>query len=127
MPTDRYGLDLSTTSAAARDAYVAATELALTLYPGAVAAYDRAIENDPGFALAHAGKAQVLMRGGDVAAARAALTAAKEAVARAALRAAKEAASREPGAGLSERKASHTALFDLAYAGRINAAIDAVQ
>ena len=64
MLTDRYGLALSTASAAARDAYVEAADLALTLYPGAVEAFDRAIAADPGFALAHAGKAQVLMREG---------------------------------------------------------------
>ena len=55
---------LSTTSAAARDAYVEASDLALTFYPGAHEAYDRAIAADPRFALAHAGKAQVLMRQG---------------------------------------------------------------
>src|SRR4051795_4636657 len=109
MMTDRYGLGLSTASAAARDAYVAATDLALTLYPGAVPTYDRAIENDPGFALAYAGKAQILMREGHVAAARTALTAAREAA-----------------AGLSEREASHIAFFDLVFAGRIDAAIGAV-
>jgi len=73
MLADRYGLGLSTGSAVARDAYVQACDLALTLYPGAVESYDRAIANDPGFALAHAGKAQVLMRQGNVAAARTAL------------------------------------------------------
>jgi len=38
----------------------------LTLYPGAIEAFDRALAADPGFALAHAGKAQVLMREGNV-------------------------------------------------------------
>ena len=109
MLTDRYGLALSTASAVARDAYVEASELALIFYPGAVEAYDRAIEHDPGFALAHAGKAQVLLREGNVAAARAALTAAKELA-----------------AGLPEREAGHIAFFDLVLAGRIDAAIDAV-
>ena len=109
MLTDRYGLALSTASAAARDAYVEASELALIFYPGAVEAYDRAIAADPGFALAHAGKAQVLMREGNVAEARAALTAAKELA-----------------AGLPEREAGHIAFFDLVLAGRIDAAIDAV-
>ena len=33
-------------------------DLALTFYPGAAEAYDRAIAADPSFALAHAGKAQ---------------------------------------------------------------------
>ena len=79
MLADRYGLALSTGSAVARDAYVQACDLALTLYPGAVGAYDRAIAHDPGFALAHAGKAQVLMREGNVVAARSALAAAKQA------------------------------------------------
>ena len=78
MLADRYDLPLSTASAAARDAYVEGCDLALTLYPGAVEAFDRAIAADPGFALAHAGKAQVLMREGNVAAARAALAAAKD-------------------------------------------------
>jgi hypothetical protein len=40
MLTDRYGLPLSTGSAAARDAYVEAADLALTFYPGAAEAYD---------------------------------------------------------------------------------------
>ena len=67
MLTDRYGLELSTASTAARDAYVQASDLALTFYPGALEAYDRAIAADPGFAMAHAGKAQVLIRQGDIA------------------------------------------------------------
>jgi tetratricopeptide (TPR) repeat protein len=108
MLTDRYGLSLSTTSAAARDAYVEGYDLALTFYPGATEAYDRAIAADPGFALAYAGKAQALMRQ-DVAAARVALGAAKEVA-----------------AGLSEREASHIALFDLMLAGRTGAAIAAL-
>ena len=73
---DRFGLSLSISSAAARDAYVDASERALTFYPGALPAYDSAIAAEPGFALAHAGKAQVLMREGNVAGARAALGAA---------------------------------------------------
>jgi tetratricopeptide (TPR) repeat protein len=72
MLTDRYDLVLSTASSTAGDAYVQASDLALTFYPGAAEAYDRAIAADPGFALAYAGKAQVLMRLGDVEAARAA-------------------------------------------------------
>jgi tetratricopeptide (TPR) repeat protein len=109
MLTDRYGLALSTASAAARDAYIQASDLALTFYPGAAEAYDRATAADPGFALAHAGEAQVLMRQGDVAAARASLAAAKEAA-----------------TGLSEREASHIGFFDLVFAGRTDAAIAAL-
>lgn len=109
MLADRYDLPLSTASTAARDAYVQGHELALTLYPGAVEAFDRALAADPGFALPHAGKAQVLMREGKAVEARAALAAAKDAA-----------------AGVSAREASHIAFFDLAFAGRTDAAIAAL-
>ena len=78
MLADRYDLALTTAATAARDAYVEGSALTLTLYPGAAEAYERAIAIDPGFALAHAGKALVLIRHGQAAAARAALTSAKE-------------------------------------------------
>ncbi len=109
MLIDLYGLVLTTASAAARDAYVEGCRLALTFYPGAAEAYDRAIAADAGFALAHAGKAQVLLRQGDVAAARAALGAAK-AVASA----------------VSEREASHIGFLDRVLAGETEAAIAAM-
>jgi tetratricopeptide (TPR) repeat protein len=109
MPADRYGLALSARSAAAREAYVEASDLALTLYPGAAEAYDRAIAADPGFALAHAGKAQVLMRQGHVAAARSALAAAKDAA-----------------AGQTDRETSHIAFFELVFGGETNAALAAL-
>ena len=51
MLTDRYGLLVSTTSSAARDAYVEGCEAKLTMYPGAIEAFDRAIAADPSFAL----------------------------------------------------------------------------
>ena len=70
MLADRYDLALSTVSANARDAYVEGADLLLSLYPGAVEAFERAIVADFGFAFAHAGKAQVLLREGKVAAAR---------------------------------------------------------
>ncbi len=78
MLADRYDLAVSTVSEAARDAYVQGCELALTFYPGAIEAFDRATAADPNFSLPHAAKAQVLMREGNVAAARAALVAAKD-------------------------------------------------
>jgi tetratricopeptide (TPR) repeat protein len=59
--------------------------------------------------LAHAGKAQVLLREGDVAAARLALAAAKDVA-----------------AGLPAREASHIAFFDLVFAGRTGDAIAAL-
>jgi tetratricopeptide (TPR) repeat protein len=109
MLADRYDLSLSTASVAARDAYVEGSDLALTLYPGAAEAFDRAIAADPGFAMAHAGKAQVLIREGNVPAARAALAQAKDLA-----------------PGLPPREASHIALFDLMFAGRTDAAIAAL-
>jgi len=109
MSRDRYDLALTTASAAARDAYVQASGLALTFYPGAVEAYDRAVAADPGFALAHAGKAQILMRHGDLAAARAAVASAKDLA-----------------SGVSEREASHIGFFDLVLAGQTEAAIAAL-
>jgi tetratricopeptide (TPR) repeat protein len=109
MLADRYDLALSTTSAAARDAYVQGCDLALTFYPGAIEAFDRAIAADPSFSLAHAARAQVLMREGNVAAARAALAAAKDLP-----------------TGLSAREISHINYFDLAFAGLTDTAIDAL-
>ncbi|MBL6617578.1 MAG: tetratricopeptide repeat protein [Reyranella sp.] len=109
MLSDCYDLPVTTASADARDAYVEASRLALTFYPGALEAYDRAIAADPGFALAHAGRALVLLRQGDVAEARAALATAKGLV-----------------AGASEREASHVAFFELVFAGETEAAIAAL-
>jgi tetratricopeptide (TPR) repeat protein len=107
MLADRYDLPVSTASAAARDAYVQGCDLALTLYPGAVECFDRALAIDPELALAHAGKAQIFMREGRAAAARAALSAAKDVA-----------------AGVSAREAGHIRFFDLAFAGETDAAIE---
>src|SRR5215468_1873139 len=96
MLTDRYGLLLSTTSSAARDAYVEGCEAKLTMYPGAVEAFDRAIAADPGFALAHAAKAHALLERGDAAAARASMAAADSLI-----------------DDLSAREKSHIAFFGL--------------
>src|SRR5581483_10987287 len=94
MLTDRYELPISTVSAAARDAYIEGCAAKLTMSPHALAAFDRAIAADPGFALAHAAKAHLLLERGDAAGARAAMAAA------AALT-----------AGLPWREASHLAFF----------------
>src|ERR1700724_4429722 len=109
MLTDRYELPLSTASSAARDAYVEGCEAKLTMYPGALEAFDRAIAADPGFALAHAARAHVLLEQGDGAAARASM-----------------AAANSLGAGLSAREASHVAFFDLLVAGEAEAALSAL-
>ena len=109
MLADRYHLPVSTASAAARDAYVEGCELALTMYPGAVDCFDRALANDPHLALAHAGKAQLFAREGNAAAMRAAMAAAKEAA-----------------ADVSAREAGHIRFFDLAFSGQTEAAIAAL-
>lgn len=110
MLADRYGLGLSTASVAARDAHEDAREKLLTHYPGAMESFDRALAADPGFAMAHAGRAQVLMREGKGAAAQAALAEA-------------EALSE----GLSAREASLLGVFRLVLAGRTEPAIAALR
>jgi hypothetical protein len=109
MLTDRYGLPLSTSSAPARDAYVQGCDAKLTLYPGAIEAFDCAIAADPGFALAHTAKAHALLERGDAAAAREAM-----------------AAVTPLAAGLSAREASHVAYFALLVAGDTEAALAAL-
>jgi tetratricopeptide (TPR) repeat protein len=109
MLTDRYELALSTASSAARDAYVEGCAAKLTMYPGAIEGFDRAIAADPGFALAHAARAHALLERGDAAAARASMAAAN---------------SLSPG--LSAREASHIAFFDLLAAGDAEAALSAL-
>lgn len=73
MLTDRYNLPVSTTSVAARDAYGRGLDLLLMLHDGVLDAFDEAVAADPGFALAHAARAQVLLMFADAAGARAAL------------------------------------------------------
>ncbi len=109
MLTEPYGLLLSTTSSAARDAYVEGCAAKLTMYPGAIEALDRAIAADPGFALAHSAKAHALLEGGDAAAARASMAAANSLT-----------------AGLSAREASHIAFFGSIVTGDAEGALSAV-
>jgi Tfp pilus assembly protein PilF len=110
MLTDRYGLPLSITSSAARDAYAEGCEAKLTMYPGAIAAFDRAIAADPRFALAHAARAHALLERGEPAAARASMASAASLT-----------------AGLSQREVSHIAFFGLLVAGDAEAALSAVR
>ena len=110
MLTDRYGLALSTASPIARDAYVEGCDLVLTLYPGAVAAFDRAIAADPGFALAYAGRARALQMASDVAGAQATI-----------------AAPQALTSSLPERDASHVEVFSLLVGGKQEAALAAVR
>src|ERR1051325_6176850 len=108
MLTDGYGLPLSTASSVGRDAYVEGCEAKRTMYPGAIEEFERVIAADPGFALAHAARAHVLLERGD-AAARASMAAAKSLA-----------------AGLTAREASHIAFFDLLVNGDTETALPAV-
>ena len=60
MLTDRYGLELSTASAGARDAYVAAVDRLLAAGAETEQAFAAATDLDPGLAVAHAGRARCL-------------------------------------------------------------------
>ncbi len=110
MLTDRYGLPVSTTVAAARDAYVEGVDLLLTVYPGAAAAFDRAIAADPGFALAHIGKARAFQLAGNLAAMRESLATALSLT-----------------EGASARELSHIDVFRHLFAGQAVAALAALR
>lgn len=110
MLTDRYGLPLSTTVAAARDAYVEGVDLLLTVYPGAGAAFDRAIAADPKFALAHIGKARAFQLAVNLAGMRDSLATALTLT-----------------EGASARELSHINVFRLLFAGQAVAALAALR
>lgn len=106
---DHYGLSISTSSVAARDAYTSGTEAKLTAHPGAIEAFDRAIAADPAFALPHAAKAHALLERGETVAARDTI-----------------AAANARAAELTEREASHIAFFGLLVGGDTEAALAAL-
>lgn len=110
MLTDRYDNALSTTSTAARDAYVAGYELLFLPWPGISEAFAVATTEDPGFALAHLGAAQAAAMKDDIAGVQASVASAKSA-----------------GTRLTEREASHLAFFDLLLSGQSGAALDAAR
>ena len=110
MLTDRYGLALSTASTAARDTYVDGVDLLLTVYPGAAAAFDRAIAADSRFALAHIGKARALQLAGNTPGMRESFAAA-------------EAVSQ----GLPDRHLSHIEVFRHLFSGQPTAALAAIR
>jgi tetratricopeptide (TPR) repeat protein len=86
MFTDRFGLELTTTSVTARDAYVAAVDRLLAAGAETEQAFAAAIALDPHFALAHAGRARCLALYGRGTEARQAAAQARELAARAARR-----------------------------------------
>ncbi len=94
MPdTDRYGLALSAGPTAAAH-YRHGVDLLLSAWPGAIAAFDAAIAEEPGFALAHIARARVLGMHARIAEARAAA-----------------AEARRHAAGLTAREAAHLDLL----------------
>jgi tetratricopeptide (TPR) repeat protein len=110
MLKDRYGNDLTTTSTAARDAYVAGVDSLLSATPGTDALFQKAIEADEGFALGHIALArtkQLLGRGHE----------AKAPLARA----------RELAPSASPREQSQIAIFDRIFAGQAPAALEAMR
>src|SRR5262245_23490576 len=80
MPTDRYGLVVSTPVEAARDAYVAGADCILAATAGWREHFPRAIEADPSFALAHVSFARGCFLEADVKPAREAAARARELV-----------------------------------------------
>ena len=81
MLKDRYGLPISTSSDVARDAYIAGCDGVLVAWAGDKAHLRRAVEADPGFALAHVALARALFLMADVAGAREAAAKARSLVA----------------------------------------------
>jgi tetratricopeptide (TPR) repeat protein len=80
MLSDRFGLPLSTSSQAARAAYIAGCDCVLSAEHGGEAHLKQAIEADPNFALPHAALARDRLLMGDMAGARAAAARARELV-----------------------------------------------
>lgn len=101
MLVDRYGLPLSTSSAAARDCYVAGVDCVLSAAHGDREHLGRALEDDPDFALAHAALARARFLMADVPGAR-------QAAARA----------RELAAGTTPREQGHIDALCLAIEGK---------
>jgi tetratricopeptide (TPR) repeat protein len=107
---DARGLPLSTASGVARDAYVEGVARLLFAQPGIEAAFGRALEADPGFALAHVGLARAHQLHGRGAEARAS-------IGRAAALA----------AGLDDRERSHVGALGRVVAGDAAGAMTAVR
>ena len=101
MLTDRYGLPISTSSEAARDAYIAGCDGVLSAAYGDAAHLARALEADPDFALAHAALARARFLMADIAGAR-------QSAARA----------RELAASATSREASHVDALCLSIEGK---------
>lgn len=109
MLTDPYDLPLSTTSMAARDAHALGLDRLLTQYPGIAEGFDAAIAADPGFALAHVGRAQAMMLLGEMSEARAAIATAEALT-----------------GGATRREASQIAFYRSLLGGRVEVSLAAL-
>lgn len=110
MLDDRYGNAMTTSSAAARDAYIEGVDHILAATYGATAAFTRALTADPDFALAEAGLARALMYENDMVGAKAAITRAE------ALK-----------ANLDDRERRHVDIFAAMLSGQPVVARDAIK
>jgi len=109
MLKDRYGNDISTTSTAARDAYLAGVDSLMSATPGMDAHFQKSVEADDGFALGHISLArakQLLGRGHEAKVPRA--------------RALELASTGTP------REQSQIAIFDKILTGQANPALEAI-
>lgn len=110
MAQDRYGLSLSTRSASACEAYCAAVDVILAGTVGEEALLERAIADDPSFALAHAALARARFL-------RARLPAARESMALA----------RQHAEQASERERSHVVALSMPIEGKTGEALAATR
>jgi tetratricopeptide (TPR) repeat protein len=108
--TDRYGAQVTTSSALARDAYVEGVDLLLAAQPGGEARFARALELDDGLAVAAIGRARCLALHGRVAEAREAATDA-----------------RQRAGGASRRERQHVETLALSIDGRLAEAVAATR
>lgn len=109
MLEDRFGNSLSTNSPQARDAYIEGVDHLLAASHETEAAFERAIEADPSFALAHAALARTMQiegRGADAVSAMARANALT--------------------GGISTRELSHVTVCDLLVAGNAEAAYQSI-
>ncbi|MGH6997468.1 MAG: hypothetical protein ACREEO_04695, partial [Phenylobacterium sp.] len=109
MHLDTHDLPLSTPSAEAAEHYRQGVRLILAAWPGAEIEFDAAIAADPGFALAHAGRARVHALSAQPQQAREQVAAARALVAKSG----------------TERERSHVEVLELAFTGRSAEALSA--
>src|SRR5436190_3789021 len=110
MLDDRYGLAISTSSASALDAYVDGVDRLLSANAVPEDSFARAVEIDPGFALAHIGCARALQLQARAADARSAAARARSLI-----------------GGLTARERSHVEALAIAVDGDAVTALAAIQ